>query len=64
MLNAMGSGDAILDVVGPLGRPTEIRVYGHVVAIGGGVGAAIVYPGARALKAAGNRLTAISSDGR
>jgi ferredoxin--NADP+ reductase len=59
LLDAMGPGDAVLDVVGPLGRPTEVRAYGHVVAIGGGVGAAIVYPGAAALKAAGNRLTAI-----
>jgi ferredoxin--NADP+ reductase len=45
--------------VGPLGHPTEIKNYGKVVLVGGGVGIAEIYPVARALKAAGNQVTAI-----
>jgi len=52
-------GDTLLDVVGPLGQPSEIANYGTVVCIGGGVGIAPVYPITRALKDAGNRTIAI-----
>ena len=52
-------GDAVSDLVGPLGRPTEIEKVGTVVAAGGGVGIAPMYPIARALKEAGNRLVAV-----
>jgi ferredoxin/flavodoxin---NADP+ reductase len=58
-LNSLGSGDAILDVVGPLGKPSEIRKFGTVVVMGGGVGAAMAYPTAAALRRAGNRVIAI-----
>src|SRR5262249_16722500 len=44
LMNLLETGDALLDVVGPLGRPSEVRAYGTVVVIGGGVGAAIAYP--------------------
>jgi ferredoxin--NADP+ reductase len=59
MLNALGAGDAILDVVGPLGKPSEIEAYGRCVVIGGGVGTAIALPTAQALHDAGNHVTAI-----
>jgi len=59
LMNMLGPGDALLDVAGPLGRPSEIRQYGAVVVIGGGVGAAIAYPTAKALKEAGNRVISI-----
>jgi ferredoxin--NADP+ reductase len=59
LMNALGRGDALLDVVGPLGRPSEIKDYGTVVVIGGGVGAAIAYPTAKALHEAGNRVISI-----
>lgn len=59
LMNALGPGDALLDLVGPLGKPTEIRAFGTVVVIGGGVGAAIAYPSARALREAGNRVISI-----
>ena len=59
LLNALDTGDAIRDVVGPLGRPSEIARYGSVCVIGGGVGAAIAYPTAVALKHAGNRVVTI-----
>jgi glutamate synthase (NADPH/NADH) small chain len=52
-------GDAFLDVVGPLGRPTEIRKTGTVLCIGGGVGVAPVYPITKGFKNAGNRILSI-----
>lgn len=52
-------GDAVLDLVGPLGRPTEVGDYGHVVCVGGGVGIAAIYPICRAMRAGGNRVTGI-----
>jgi len=59
LLSTLNAGDAILDVVGPLGKPSEIGKYGTVVVIGGGVGAAMAYPTAAALKRAGNRVISI-----
>jgi ferredoxin/flavodoxin---NADP+ reductase len=59
LMNALGPGEALLDVVGPLGRPSEVRNYGTVVVIGGGVGAAIAYPTAKALRQAGNHVISI-----
>jgi len=58
-LNELGVGDSLLDLVGPLGKPSEIRQYGTVVVIGGGVGTAIAYPTAAAMKQAGNRVISI-----
>ena len=59
LLNRLNAGDIIRDVVGPLGRPSDIRLFGTVVVIGGGVGPAIAYPTARALRRAGNRVITI-----
>jgi len=59
LMNALGAGDALLDLVGPLGRASEVKDYGTVVVIGGGVGAAIAYPTAKALHEAGNHVIAI-----
>lgn len=56
---ALGEGDSILDVAGPLGKPTRIEKAGHVVCVGGGVGIAPVYPISRAFKEAGSRVTAV-----
>ena len=52
-------GDSLYALTGPLGRPTEIKRYGDVILIGGGVGIAEVYPVAQAMKEAGNRITTI-----
>lgn len=61
LLGSLEKGDEILDVIGPLGRPSPTdKVYGTVVAIGGGCGSAIVYPVARAFKEAGNYLITIN----
>ncbi|QEH37461.1 Dihydroorotate dehydrogenase B (NAD(+)), electron transfer subunit [Aquisphaera giovannonii] len=59
LLNMLEAGDAVLDLVGPLGRPSEIERFGTAVVIGGGVGAAIAYPTAKALREAGNHVIAI-----
>ena len=58
-LNMLEKGDTILDVVGPLGKPSEIEYFGTAVSIGGGVGTAIAYPTAVALKKAGNHTISI-----
>jgi len=59
LLNSLNSGDHILDVVGPLGKPSEIAQFGTVVVVGGGVGTAMAYPTAMALKRAGNKVISI-----
>jgi len=52
-------GDGIENVAGPMGHPTEIKNYGKVVVVGGGVGIAPIFPIARALKQAGNQVISI-----
>jgi ferredoxin--NADP+ reductase len=59
LLNSLNTGDQILDVVGPLGKPSEIEKFGTVVVVGGGVGTAMAYPSAAAFKRAGNRVISI-----
>lgn len=56
LLNCLEAGDSILDIVGPLGHPSEIRNYGTAAIIAGSVGTAMALPTARALKDAGNHL--------
>ena len=58
-LGVLNKGDSIPDLLGPQGNPTEIENFGNVVVIGGGIGVAPVFPLARKLKEAGNRVTAI-----
>ena len=58
-LLALNPGDAIHDVVGPLGRATRIENYGTVVCACGGVGAAPMLPIAEALKKAGNKVITV-----
>ena len=60
LLNRLETGDVILDVVGPLGQASEIEKFGTVVVMGGGVGAAMAYPTAAALKNAGNFVICIT----
>ena len=52
-------GDSYQDVIGPLGKATEIEKVGNVVCVGGGTGIAVMHPITRALKEAGNHVTAI-----
>jgi len=58
-LGMLQVGDCIKDVFGPLGNPSEIRRYGDVAVVGGGVGTALMYPQVKALKEAGNKVTSI-----
>lgn len=52
-------GQTLLDVVGPLGKPSHIEKYGTVVCVGGGVGVAPVLPIAKAFFEAGNKVISI-----
>ena len=58
-LGLLNEQDTILDLVGPLGKPTHIEKLGTVVCVGGGIGIAPVYPIARGMKEAGNEVISI-----
>ena len=58
-LCALEPGDQVADLVGPLGKATDIKNFGTVVCACGGVGAAPMLPIAKALKAAGNRVITV-----
>lgn len=58
-LAAMNEGEKLADIVGPLGEPTHIEKFGHVVCVAGGFGAAPLYRIAKAYKDAGNKVTII-----
>ncbi len=59
LLNLLETGDYILDIVGPLGHPSEIEKYGTVAILAGSVGTAMALPTAHALKQAGNHVVFI-----
>jgi NAD(P)H-flavin reductase len=59
ILSILHEGDEIIDLAGPLGKPTHIEKYGKCLCIGGGVGTAPLFPIVRALKEAGNHITTI-----
>jgi len=56
LLNCLETGDSILDIVGPLGTPSEIRRYGTAVILAGSVGTAMALPTAHAFKDADNHV--------
>jgi ferredoxin/flavodoxin---NADP+ reductase len=56
LLNCLETGDSVLDIVGPLGQPSEIEHFGTVLILAGSVGAAMALPTANALKQAGNHV--------
>ena len=59
LLGRLNQGDSLFALVGPLGHPTEIKNYGKVILVAGGVGIAEVFPVARALKEKGNHVVVI-----
>ncbi|MEN8690227.1 MAG: sulfide/dihydroorotate dehydrogenase-like FAD/NAD-binding protein [Desulfobacterales bacterium] len=59
LFKSLKVGDAYQDVIGPLGKATEIEKVGNVVCVGGGTGIAVLHPITRALKNVGNHVTAI-----
>jgi ferredoxin--NADP+ reductase len=58
-LVALEPGEAIADIVGPLGHPTELIASGRALCIGGGVGTAVVHPIAQGLKRRGVAVLSI-----
>ena len=56
----MKEGDEVADLLGPLGKPSEIDKFGTVAIVGGGVGTAVAFAVAQALKEAGNRIISLS----
>src|SRR3989338_1642957 len=58
-LSTLRKGDFILDFAGPLGNPSHIKEFGTVCMVGGGLGVAPIYPIAKALKKAGNKIVTI-----
>lgn len=59
LMENLKAGDSLYALVGPLGHATDIKNYGKVILVGGGVGIAEIYPVAKALKKAGNFVTTI-----
>jgi NAD(P)H-flavin reductase len=59
ILADLNEGDIILDLAGPLGKPTHIEHFGRCLCIGGGVGVAPLYPIVCALHEADNYVTTI-----
>jgi len=58
-LSMLEPGGEICDLVGPLGKPTHIELFGTVVIVGGGIGIAPSHPIAQAMKKAGNQVITI-----
>ncbi len=58
-LGLLNAGDYLYAIAGPFGKPFHIDNYGNVVIIGGGVGTPAIFPIARELKKAGNKVTSI-----
>lgn len=58
-LSLLQSGDEVPVFVGPLGRPSEIKKFGTVICAGGCFGIGAIYPVARAMKEAGNRVISL-----
>ena len=59
LLESLEDGYELPSVVGPLGNPTELEGYNHAVIIGGGIGIAVAYPIADALKERGTYVASI-----
>ena len=58
-LVALAPGDQIDDVVGPLGRPSDLVAEGTAVCVAGGVGAAVMFPIARRLAELGAEVITV-----
>ncbi|MBI2920405.1 MAG: sulfide/dihydroorotate dehydrogenase-like FAD/NAD-binding protein [Planctomycetes bacterium] len=58
-LNSLPVGSRLLDLVGPLGRPTHVIERGRVACVGGGIGTAVIFPIVKALHAAETHVIAI-----
>lgn len=59
LLETLNEGDTILDLCGPLGKPTHIEKCGTVICVGGGTGIAAMHHIAKGHHKAGNHVVAI-----
>jgi len=59
LFQTLAVGDGYQDVIGPLGKPTDIEKLGKVVCVGGGTGVAVLFPITRGFKEAGNEVISI-----
>jgi ferredoxin--NADP+ reductase len=59
LLESLEQGDAILDVCGPLGKPTHIEKQGAVICVGGGTGIAAMHHIAKGHHRKGNHVVAV-----
>jgi ferredoxin--NADP+ reductase len=59
-LGCLKEGESIASITGPLGKPSEIRNFGKVLCVAGGVMIAPMLLQAKALREAGNRLTVVA----
>ena len=60
LLHTLEEGDYVLDLVGPLGKATEMEGLKKVCVVGGGVGCAIAYPIAKEMHKLGIDVTFIA----
>ena len=58
-LSSLGGGDCIMDVVGPLGRPTEIEFYGNTLCACSTFGVGPMITLIKALKEKGNKVISV-----
>jgi NAD(P)H-flavin reductase len=58
-LALLNEGDSIVSLAGPLGLPTQIEKFGHVVCLAAGVAAGFIIPIAKAMKQKGNKVTSL-----
>jgi len=58
-LSKLNAGDSLFAIIGPLGKASEIEKLDTVVMAAGGVGAALIYPIARAFREAGSHVVTI-----
>jgi len=58
-MSQLEAGQSFKDVAGPLGQPSRIEKFGTVAVIGGGLGTAVIYPQALALRDIGNKIISI-----
>ncbi len=59
LFKSLLEGEGYQDVIGPLGRPTQLEKVGTVVCVGGGTGSAVLHPITRSLKEVGNHVISI-----
>lgn len=58
-LGSLNEGDSIVNIAGPLGVPSEIKKFGRVLCVGGGVMIAPLHLQVKALREAGNDVTTV-----